>query len=59
MPNIPMPKDRKGPMMTTGTPTPKTPAAQMARVAKGAPTKGSGSDTSPYSSAKPGSKPSK
>lgn len=36
--------------------TPKKPDQQLKRVAKGTPTKGSGSDTSPYSSAKKGSK---
>jgi len=35
---------------------PKKPDQQVKRVAKGAPTKGSGSDTSPYSSAHKGSK---
>lgn len=34
----------------------KNPDQQLKRIAKGAPTKGSGSDTSPYSSAKKGSK---
>lgn len=36
--------------------TPKKPDQQLKRVAKGQPTKGSGSDTSPYSSARKGSK---
>lgn len=35
---------------------PKKPDQQLKRVAKGTPAKGSGSDTSPYSSAKKGSK---
>lgn len=35
---------------------PATPAVKVKRIAKGEPTKGSGSDTSPYSSAKKGSK---
>jgi hypothetical protein len=38
---------------------PKQPAQKVKQVAKGEPTKGSGSDTSPYSSAKKGSKPSR
>jgi hypothetical protein len=38
---------------------PKMPATQLKNVAKGDKTTGSGSDTSPYSSAKKGSKPSK
>lgn len=38
---------------------PKTPDQQLKRVAKGEPTKGSGSDTSPYSSAHKGKKKGK
>ncbi len=38
---------------------PMQPAAKVKKIAKGEPTSGSGSDTSPYSSAKKGSKPSK
>jgi hypothetical protein len=48
---IPMPKDGKGPMMKTGG-NPTKPEAKVKQVARGAPTKGSGSDTSPYSSAR-------
>mgnify|MGYP001608083012 CR=1 FL=1 len=51
---IPMPTDGKGPMMSTGGKKPLKPEAQLKRVAKGAATKGSGSDTSPYSSARKG-----
>lgn len=51
--NVPMPRDGKGPMMKTGG-SPIKPAAKVKSIARGAPTKGSGSDTSPYSSAKRG-----
>ena len=55
---IPMPSDSgRGPMDSTGTPTPMAPAVKLKAVAKGEPTRGSGSDTSPYSSARRGSKP--
>lgn len=37
-------------------PKPKNPEQKLTKVVKGAPTKGSGSDTSPYSSAHKGSK---
>lgn len=51
---IPMPKDGKGAMMKTGGKMPLKPEQQLKRVAKRAPQSGSGSDTSPYSSAKKG-----
>ena len=51
MPSIPKPRDGKGPMMKTGGKMPTKPEAQLKRIAKGTPNKGSGSDTSPYSSA--------
>lgn len=38
---------------------PTQPATKVKQIAKGEPTRGSGSDTSPYSSAKKGSKPRK
>lgn len=59
MPTIPKPHDGKGAMMTTGGKTPRAPAAKLAATTKGAPAKGSGSDTSPYSSAAKGSGPRK
>ena len=56
MTSIPAPKSGKGPMMKTGGKMPVKPAAKLGKVAAGAPTKGTGSDTSPYSSAKRGKK---
>lgn len=52
MTNIPGPKNGKGPMFKTGGKMPLKPAEKLKQVAKGEPTKGSGSDTSPYSSAR-------
>jgi hypothetical protein len=49
---IPMPTDGKGPMMTTGGGSVKKPAQQLDNIKTRAPQKGSGSDTSPYSSAR-------
>lgn len=56
MPNIPMPKDGKGPMMGANGGTPMKPAEKIGKIAAGQPTKGSGSDTSPYSAAGKGRK---
>jgi len=39
-----------------GTTQPRKPAERTSSIAKGEPTKGSGSDTSPYSSARRGGK---
>jgi len=50
MGKIPAPADGKGPMMKTGG-NPTKPAEKVKQVARGEPTRGSGSDTQPYSSA--------
>lgn len=53
MPSIPKPSDGKGPMMGSDGPmNPTKPADKVGKIARGAPTRNSGSDTSPYSSAR-------